>query len=408
MHLDHAIPEIAWTAAAVPPVAAAIAFAMRGRLPGRAVSHVLAAAGVSLLLYSLSGPRIAGLEPVPRFAVLALDSSDSIGPAELARAAESAGEIARLLSAGGVSTEMLAFDSGARRVSQSQSPEQFREDGHGGAHNTSSLAVAMLAASGAVPSGSTGRVYLFSDGRFSDLGTCTRSGLALPVYAFPLAPRGDVEVRIDALDYSRPIEEGTPARVWVTLLSNAAGSGLLTLEVDGAPAGTAEVSLTPGVPLTHAFPDLMLAKGTRGITTRFQGLEGMPDALPAKSEARVGGPPKVLLVDCPRLRGLAPLKALEAQEFELHAITWDRFGEVETLEEFDAVLICPPDDPAGIGEADARLARFVTHGGGLMIMAGRTGFGPGWEGTALAAVSPVRPPAPVPPPPDEKKPDPEE
>ncbi|MHC5078785.1 MAG: VWA domain-containing protein [Planctomycetota bacterium] len=403
------IPLLAGLAAVVPLAPLLVRLIAHRRAPGSLPLHILAALCASLLLLALARPGLEDREPKPSLVVFAFDGSESVPPSEKERALKEAQPLARRLALSGVQIQCLVFDAQSRFIPvdpwptadalapPSPPPEPKR---------TSRLMPALLDALGALPPDGRGRVFLYSDGRFSDLPEPDALPRGMPVYAFPLKPEGRAEVILPSLALAPPLEEGTPTIATVEVQSNTPGEGTVTLYRNGKKIASRTVRVETREPTRISFPGLQFPRGTHRLSARFEGGgESLPDAEPVFVDVSVEGPPKVYLIDSDPPRGLPVLKALLAQGIDLTAAKWGNGESPESFEKYDAFILIAPPHSAAQGPFPARLARYIAGGGGMILVADETGFGPEFRKSALAAAVPVHPPdAYVPPPPPDPEP----
>lgn len=392
-------PALAVAALVLPPVLLALATLLGGRKRSL-LPQIVSALAVALLLLAAAGPARETERTVNPVALFAFDVSRSVPAAEIQRALDRAAPLADTLASRGAVVTTLLFDDGVRVLPgpppRSLDPGEIgaRSQTEGRRWTGSRIVPVLLEAQARIPPDAPGRLFLYSDGLFSDAPPPEELPRRFPVFPEPLGPRARTRVAIDAVDLEPPLEEGTPTTAVVELESNAPGEGQVILHRDGARvAAQAVVWKKPGLQRA-VFPDLLFPRGTFRLSVAFEGGEGgLPGAGPVRTEIRVEGPPRVLVIDGRPPQGLAILRALEAQGLELSAGEWDEEGPA-SLEEYDAVVFVEPPPEAAASELPARLARYVRGGGGLVIIAGKTGYGPAYRDTPLASVSPVDPPPP--------------
>jgi Mg-chelatase subunit ChlD len=408
-------PTLAGLAVVLPVIILALRLVLRRRVSSSIALHLVCSLAACLILLSLAGPEWRTRSRGGITAIFALDASASIPRVERERALAEAAAMASILSGKGVKVEFVDFDETVvnRRegptfttVRETPLPVAVRSS------KTSRIVPVLLHAHSRVGRGERARLFLFTDGRFSDVPPAPEPPRGLAVHAFPLRPRTTVDISIPSIEFRPPLEEGTPTTATVEVMSNAAGQGVVTLYRKGKRIGAREILLEPGRAKTVEFADIGLSRGTHRISARFESREeGLPDSSPTFVDVRVEGPPAVLLLDRTPPRGLPLLEALRAQGVELTGSAWKTVGDLESLETFDAFILVSPPPAISRDDFSARLARAVKGGGGLIVVADETGFGPSYRDSPLGLVSPVIPPEPhvEPPPPDpEDDPPPEE
>ncbi|MHC4598500.1 MAG: vWA domain-containing protein [Planctomycetota bacterium] len=400
------MPIVAGLAVALPLLPLLLRFLLRKKLRTSVALHVTGALVAALLLLALAGPGWETIAPRRQVAVIALDVSDSIPPGERKRAAAEAALLARRLEGKGIEVHRIEFDGTVqeRRADGPNAPQDAADPA-----GASRVVPVLLYTLGKAPSGGRGRLFLYSDGWFSDAPSPVNLPKGLVVHTFPLRPLGSTKVIVSSIEFRPPLEEGTPTLAAVEVESNAPGTGVVTLYRNQKRLGSREIVLAPGSPTRATFSGLRLQRGTHRMSARFESRdESLPSTKPAFVDVRVDGPPQVFLVDQTPPLGVPVLKALQTQGIELTAATWEEGGSAESLEKFDAFVLIAPPASAARGELASRLARVVRGGGGMIVVADKIGFGPAYRDTALAAAVPVLPPAPhLDPPPAEPDPEPE-
>ncbi|GEM_PF-3708577 len=384
---------------AAAPLLAVILFAIllpRGR-KGTLPLHLALALSASLMLLALSRPALEATTKLPPRALFAFDVSPSVPAGERIRAAEQAASLALQMRQRGIDVRAFVFDASAWPLDALPKPGDLTSiapDPEEPPSTASRLAPLLLVAAAESPPPRQSGIFLYSDGRFSDDPDLDALPHHLRVHVFPLSPKGLHQTVLSDLALEMPHEEGTPTNASVEIESTTQGSGTLVLHRNGKKIASREVALEGPGKHRLVFQGLSLPRGEQRLQARFQGNGLLPDADPVDLTVRVAGPPRVLLLDHDPPRGLAALKTLRAQGFEMTVASWTH-GAAEFPEDFDAVVgVAPPPSSAG-SETVRRLARFVAGGGGLLLLAGKAGFGPAFAEGALAKASPVLPPPPA-------------
>ncbi|MHC4780224.1 MAG: vWA domain-containing protein, partial [Planctomycetota bacterium] len=376
--------------------------------------HLFAALITSLITLSLAGPLWRNKVPRKAVAVMAIDASLSVSIGEIDRARAESEALARRLRDRGIDVEFVEFDERVTPRPEAGWDDIARGETSGSASDgivhSSRVLPAVLYALGRMQDQGGGWLFLFSDGRFSDRPRPENLPRGVAIHTFPLEPSGTTEVTISSIEFRPPVEEGTPATAIVDVEANESGKGVVTLYRNGKKIAASPAVLTAGAPLEMTFYDLQFSKGLHRISARFEGQEGiLPASAPAFVDINVEGPPQILVVDRDPPCGVSVLKALEVQGINLTASSWADRNDIEALENFDGFVLISPPSEAAHGSFTARLARAVKGGGGLVVVADETGFGPAYRDTPLAAAVPVTPPEPhVTPPPPDPEPGPEE
>ncbi|MBI3270203.1 MAG: VWA domain-containing protein [Planctomycetes bacterium] len=396
IHLEFARPALAWLALAALFALRRLGAAERGRWG-------FAAAGAALLLGAAGPSFLAGSNRPLR--VFVVDVSASVegswpwvrgrihrweGPECLSRAAA---DVAVVTFAADASVEVAPCPARPRFL-----PETPRR---GLATRATDLAAGLRLAAALLSGRPGGHVLLFSDGHAtggdSDAAALElrRAGARLDAVAIP-GPALD-DARVESVTAPDEVREGERFVLRATVLATAAGRARIRVRGRGAGAGgdelrelgVAEVALEPGREATVGFPLPPLADPVGEFEVSV-GDTSFDDAYPENDRARVrvrrGGRARVLYVASSGAAGRT-LRASLARRPAL--VLRDADGPIPPAG-YDLVVV--DDLPASrLDEAfvDALRAR-VEGGGGLLVLGGRSSFGPGgYAGTPFEALLPV-------------------
>lgn len=248
-------------------------------------------------------------------------------------------------------------------------------------------------AAGIFPEGMRPRLVVFSDGNenrgetLEALREAKAAGIGIDVFPIEAPPRN--EVSLTRLDIPGRVEREQPFEVKVEAMSSGEGPATLRLYRDGSPVGSREVALHEGRNLLT----VTLAEQDTGFHTYEAVLESVNDLRPDNNVAagftRVSGPQRVLIL------GAEADNAALTSSFDLSRLQYSVQrglpASLAALQSYDSILInnvgAMEFDPAQL-EA---LENYVKDlGGGLGMIGGENGFGPGgWIGTPVERALPV-------------------
>ena len=347
------------------------------------------AAAALCAVAAAAGPRF-GAEGPPRFCrVYVLDGSGSVGGAAeaLAIAKADAQDLdSRDLAAAVVVGEHALVELGAG------SPDLLRGLGtvrtkapDGGTR----LGEGIDAAAGLVPAGARGEIVVISDGRESPAdgsgalasALARRRGFAVRVLPCGAARRADA--RVDRVEAPGRVRAGERFEAVVTVSSSFPTRARVTLAGESR-----EVSLEGGTPARFSFARPPVAGAIEWVEARVEPLD-FRDASPLNN-----------MNETPVLRdGTLPLLVLspDAGRPAEKALAADpRFGVDWSARPSDlalyALVVLDGLPASDLGDDGARaIDRYVSSGGGLLVLGGPDGFGAGGYGrTPLDPALPVR------------------
>ncbi len=258
------------------------------------------------------------------------------------------------------------------------------------------LGAAVRLAGGLFPPAHEQRLVLLSDGvetRGSVAEAVAAASEELDIVWVPLGRADQDEVLVEQVAAPEEVVEGQPHRVRVVVRSSRATGATLRLYRGTVPVASTPIRLEPGQAQVYAFDQV--AQGSGAILYRAQveaPVDGALENNRAAALVRVEGPPSVLLID--RTPGaLGPLQqALRGAGMRLDAGGPGALpGDLRTLAAYDAVVL---SDVAATHFSEGQLAALATYtrdlGGGLVMIGGPEGFGPGgyWR-TPVEEVLPV-------------------
>ncbi|MCE9581583.1 MAG: VWA domain-containing protein [Planctomycetes bacterium] len=364
----------------IPAIAVAVWLRRRPVLRSLAALAVVAAA---------AAPRFGHPGAPPRCRIYVLDASASVGgPREaLTLAKADARDLGEKDEAGAVwvaerAQVELAPGPAARLfalgVSRSLPPDEGTKLGEG-----------IDSAAALVPDGRRGEIVIISDGREIPAGSsgavtaasARRHGIA--VRTVPCGSSRRADARVDRVEAPGRVRAGEKFEATVTVSSSFPTRARISIGADSR-----DVALEAGAPVRVVFPQPAATKGLSWVVARVEPLD-FKDVAPANNvnETPVfldGALPVLVLAPEP---GRPAEKALAADK----RFSPEWASRPADLALYAAVVIdgLPAD---ALGEAAlARIADYVSNGGGLLLLGGSAGFGAGGYGdTPLDLASPVK------------------
>jgi Mg-chelatase subunit ChlD len=354
-----------------------------------ATAIVLALAGLSLDTHHAAGGACV---------VVAVDVSASVGDAARAQADAFVRRLVPALGAHDIAGS-IAFAARARVVAAPRAhPDPSAllpaDLDAGLAGDDTDLAAAVATAGALCPAGRQPAVVLVTDGNQTIGDVVAETALMDPrPPVFPLVPaRAALPVATIAhllVPPMAPAHSAVPVAAVVE--SAAAGSALLDVALDGRSLPPRPVDLQPGttvVPITYTAED----PGHHRLTARLLAPPGSPPARGRVAASLTVTAPRSVLVVTERATPPVAALALARHGADVHVVTpLELVARAGDLDAHHAVVL---DDVARRGLPDATLAAlaaWVAGGGALVVTGGEHLFGdPGFVGTPLERVLPVR------------------
>lgn len=373
----------------------------RGASSRRGVAIALRAGLVAALVVAAADPRVRS-ERDAGYLIVLLDRSASLSDDALADALQradglrdAAGDDRVGLIAFGATAEVIvppgrAWDTGGVR----------RRDATPG----TDLAAAVRLGLGLIPPGAGGRIVLLSDGRHTggdlDAAVAQAQRRGVPLHALAVDPaRDDPAVVLVAPD-AEELRPGATLTGTVQLEgAQTAVRGSLTVTVGGAVAVSRQVTLEPGegaaVEFEHAI-DTDQPRGPLVIEAVFapEGGDRDPSNNRATAPVMIDRPPRVVVIEGEKHIAEPLVKALRAEQMEVEVIAPERARRVD-LDDTDLVVLANAPalahgEPVLPTSFLDRLNRWVSGGGGLIVLGGPQAYELGGYGsTPLARVLPV-------------------
>jgi uncharacterized protein YegL len=342
------------------------------------------------LILALSDPRLF-VTSTSKHVVWAVDVSESVG--------DTAMEAARAFSQ----------ESGISRADQSWVPFAGRPGAGGGVTDqpmdieakaalqtdATDISSALQFASAAFPAGKGRILALFTDGvetqgeASRQIGALKQSGVV--VFAIPIPPGDDPEVLVREIGAPRSVRGKEPFELKAVIFSNHDTEAEVDVYQDGVLAGTRKLSLQKGntpVEITQRLSNPGVAN--LSITVRAARDTRLENNT-ASSPVMVEGAGRVLIVTEKPSPALAAALEPQGVVTEVRPPQGIPTNPAELIS-FDTVIL---DEVAAERFSNARMNALVSYvkdfGGGLVMLGGGKGFGPGgYYGTSLEEILPVR------------------
>ncbi|MSR41102.1 MAG: VWA domain-containing protein [Phycisphaerales bacterium] len=284
---------------------------------------------------------------------------------------------------------------------------------HTGSRDATDIGAGIRQALSIMPPDTARRIVLFSDGNENVGDAIAEARLAfasgIPVDVVPLEYEFKNEVVFEGIRAPSRARLGQTADLRLTLRSQAATSGRLTLSESGRPidlspdeVGDARMIELPAGATAIIVPIPFDASGARRFEAVFEPIDADADAQLENNRATavtfVGGEGEVLIVDEGGVESGPLREALIDSGIVVRTVGPGELAKgADFLGGFDAVVLANVARWNIDGETD-RLLRAYVHdlGGGLLMLGGDQSFGAGgWIGSETAQALPVKldPPA---------------
>ena len=369
---------------------------------------VLAALALALAIPTLQAPRRG------KTVVVAVDVSASVDDDQLAAARALLREAITSVQAETGDREdrtrlrLLSYATAARALplTADQDPASIDLSREPGGGLASDHAGALHLAEALLDPDTEGRVLLISDGAGSvaeraDLAATARElgerGLTLHTRSFPPRARGDVLV--EALHLPAELRVGQTFDVVIDVWASAPATLTLRLDKDGQPnplAPSSELVLRGGpqqikLPARASAPGPVVFTATldAGALPPEQNRSSANDRAAVVGEVR--GRPRVLhLGDADESSALP--RALRSDHLQVDALAPEAApASAEGLRPYDLVVLSDLPARRASGALQQAIAKYVSDGGGFIMVGGERAFGVGgWGGTVIEDILPVR------------------
>ncbi len=284
---------------------------------------------------------------------------------------------------------------------------------HTGSRDATDIGAGIRQALSIMPPDTARRIVLFSDGNENIGDALAEARLAaangIPIDVVPLEYEFHNEVVFEGIRAPSRARLGQTADIRLTLRSQAATTGRLTLTESGRPidlspelAGDARQIELPAGATAISIPIPFDARGARRFEAVFEPIDAESDRQFENNRATavtfVGGDGEVLIVDEGGLESGPLREALLESGISVRTISPSELSQgADFLGGFDAIILANVARWNIDGETD-RLLRAYVHdlGGGLLMLGGDQSFGAGgWIGSETAQALPVKldPPA---------------
>jgi uncharacterized membrane protein len=261
------------------------------------------------------------------------------------------------------------------------------------------LAAAIRRALAEVPPDSAARVVLLSDGVATRGDTLAAAAAAVaagvPIDIVPLEQRSVPDVRVVALRAPARADEGEAMDMRLVTSSPAAADIEVRIHRDGELVSRARASIAKGedvLRIREHAPSPGLHRYDVAITALDPALDEAPEDNSASAFVRVRGPATALVLEGDAGQGAFVASALEAGAFRVdQGSTTSVPADLGELAGYDLVVLSDVRAAdLSIGQVDA-IARYVRDlGGGLILLGGDRGMGPGgYAKTPIEEISPV-------------------
>lgn len=395
--LSFIFPTLLWLLLLLPPLWALTLLAPR-RLPRWRfwASLLLRTLAVAGLVLGLAGAQL--IQPVGAVtSVFLLDGSDSVALSQRAHA-EAFVQQALAAMPSDDRAALVVFGQRAlveRPPSAEQALGQVAAQPGGGATNIEDavrLGLALL------PNEGHARLVLLSDGgeNAGDSAAAARLAAArgVPIDVVPLSGLADgTDAQVSGVELPAAARQGQRLRMKITLESNAAASGQLTVSGPGGATIAAQaVQLRAG---TQAF-ELVLPEAQPSFSRYIVRLEVPGDARPENNAAEaysfVSGQPRVLLIEGQPGEARSLAAALTAARLDVAVLAPAQApASLADLSAYDAAVLVNVPRRALPDRVQSALSAYVHDlGRGLLMVGGDQSFGAGgWRGTPIEAALPV-------------------
>ena len=346
------------------------------------LAGALRAAALTFLALGLGGLALTTTSPAPTersTVIAAVDLSESMNAAAQDWSLDFVNQMAAALNPGD-EFGVVTFAGDTRVARAPSEPKPLEEFPPLAVRTATDIGRGLEAALALVPTETTARVLLISDGnetRGSARAKLPRARRANTVIYTAAPPPGDaLDVSVEKITVPTLVTQGSvfPVRV-VTRNPQGARSVDLLLSLDGEIAGEESIDLQPGLNALD-IPYRLTGRGSHRLQVR---IEAADDALPGndyrEGTVMVAGPPWVLLVSSRRRSPLAA--ALARKDIEVDRVAPKAMPtEAEDLLDYHAVVVenarAGDVPPAALAAVERYVREFA---GGFVLAGGKRSFG---------------------------------
>ena len=392
-------PAALWMLALVPlvwlaPLVARTTFNPRQRALQAAARSLL----LTVLAVAIARPVLSTTSPRQSI-VYVVDVSHSIASRAIEEAARTIDQMNGTLRPAwsrilvfGATTATISDTSSLRRLAPIDAPLETQTVDRSG----SDLEAALNAARGQLAPDSTPRVVLFSDGHPTEgrieNAVARLQAAHIPVFVEPLAVRSLGDAWIDRIDVPGRIAAGGTFATTVSVGTQHAAKGTVTLRADGAVVAAREVTLPQG--MTPVVLDGQIDSPGNHVLTASLAIASDPLAANNTLETAVEVAPRarVLYVEGTAASARYLSGALRDAGFEV--VVKPPTGVPASAVAFDAWDVVVLSDVARSAIPDASVAALTQWvekgGGGLLVAGGESVFGEaGYQKSAIERITPV-------------------
>ncbi len=222
---------------------------------------ILKALSLIAIALALAEPRLETSESKVALAVL-VDTSASVGPADLQRASQLATALEK--GRGRHSVQVLPFARSLRNPSAREHPNEWRlQSTANEAGRSTDLEAAIRGAIAELPTGMVPRIALISDGR-ENAGSITRAAwqaqsLGIPIDTFELKGKPEPGLHLESVNLPTVAFTGERFPVDLTVVSPRRAAGTVEISAEGKSLGKNAIDLEAGVNHVILHPSIVTA-----------------------------------------------------------------------------------------------------------------------------------------------------
>ena len=222
---------------------------------------ILKALSLIAIALALAEPRLETSESKVALAVL-VDTSASVGPADLQRASQLATALEK--GRGRNSVQVLPFARSLRNPSAREHPNEWRlQSTANEAGRSTDLEAAIRGAIAELPTGMVPRIALISDGR-ENAGSITRAAwqaqsLGIPIDTFELKGKPEPGLHLESVNLPTVAFTGERFPVDLTVVSPRRAAGTVEISAEGKSLGKNAIDLEAGVNHVILHPSIVTA-----------------------------------------------------------------------------------------------------------------------------------------------------
>ena len=222
---------------------------------------ILKALSLIAIALALAEPRLETSESKVALAVL-VDTSASVGPADLQRASQLATALEK--GRGRNSVQVLPFARSLRNPSAREHPNEWRlQSTANEAGRSTDLEAAIRGAIAELPTGMVPRIALISDGR-ENAGSITRAAwqaqsLGIPIDTFELKGKPEPGLHLESVNLPTVAFTGERFPVDLTVVAPRRAAGTVEISAEGKSLGKNAIDLEAGVNHVILHPSIVTA-----------------------------------------------------------------------------------------------------------------------------------------------------